>query len=148
MTAAPRGPIVALLLAALAAACTPAAPEHAMAVAEGGAVRIPASLVTPDGVLFHTFKHESNNVNFLVRRDGKGAIHVHLDACYSCWRYRRGFVLEDLALVCIACRLAYRLEDETWDFIGACAPIPIAFSLEDEEVVIQSEVLERAARYF
>jgi len=141
-----RGPLLALAL--LASACSPSPPRHPLVVAEDGAVRIPASEVTPETVLFRTFEHEGKNVNFLVRRDRRGAIRVHLDACHSCWRYRRGFVVEHQALVCIACRLAYRLEDETWDFIGACAPIPIAFNVAGGEVVVRSAVLERAARFF
>ncbi len=137
-----------LLLVATGMACTPAPPEHPIVVAEDGAVRLPRTDVSAERVLFHTFKHDGRNVNFLVRMDGAGKIHVHLDACYSCWRYRRGFVVEGAALVCIACRLSYPIEDEVWDFIGACAPIPIAFSLDGDDLVIRRSVLERAARYF
>ena len=58
------------------------------------------------------------------------------------------FVVEDASLVCIACRLEYRLEDEIWDYIGACAPIEIHSSLEGDALVIDEATLERAARYF
>ena len=74
--------------------------------------------------------------------------HAHLDACYACYRYKLGFVVEDAALVCIACRLEYRLEDEVWDYIGACAPISIHSSIEGDALVIDEAVLDRAARYF
>lgn len=143
-----RTAAAALLLVLFGTGCTPDAPEHATVLAEDGFVRLSLDGLTRDRVLFRTFKHDGRNVNFLVRRDGTGAVHVHLDACYACWRYRRGFVVEDDDVVCIACRLAYPLDDATWDFIGACAPIPIVFTVEGDEVVLQRSVLERAARYF
>ena len=62
---------------------------------------------------------------------------IYLDACHSCYKYKRGFVVEEPELVCIACRLAYRIEDEAWDYIGACAPISIHSSLEGDKLAIQ-----------
>ena len=50
--------------------------------------------------------------------------------------------------VCIACRLEYPIANEVWDFIGACAPIPIHSSLDAESVVIERSMLLKAARYF
>ena len=87
-------------------------------------------------------------MNFLVRTDGIGALHVHLDACYSCYQYKRGFVVEEEDLVCIACRLEYPIADEIWDFICACAPIPIHSSLDEDAVVIPRKMIEKASRYF
>lgn len=135
-------------LALLLAGCPAGPPEHRPVTAEGGEVRLALSVVGDGGVHFFTYRHGGKNVNFLVRTDGGGRLHAHLDACYSCYRYRRGFVVEGRALLCIACRLTYPIEDEEWDFIGACAPIPVAFTVERGEVVIRSAVLERAARFF
>ena len=73
---------------------------------------------------------------------------IYLDACHNCYKYKRGFVVEESELVCIACRLAYRIEDEVWDYIGACAPISIHSSLEGDSLAIPRNLLERAARYF
>ena len=83
-----------------------------------------------------------------MRSDGHGEIHTHLDACYACYRYKRGFVVEGPNLVCIACRLEYAISDEVWDYIGACAPISIHSSLDGDQLVIDQSVIERAARYF
>lgn len=113
----------ALLLAALAlAGCGPRMPEHQLVQADGDLVRIPGRQVEDGQVHFFTFEHGGKRVSFLVRTAGRGTLHAHLDACYSCYRYRRGFVVEGTDLVCIACRPAYPIEDEVWDFIGACAP--------------------------
>lgn len=129
-------------------ACSPTAPMHQPVESDGGAVRISLQEVSDGSVHFFTFIHRGKRVNFLVRTDGGGARHTHLDACYACYRYKQGFVVEDAALVCIACRLEYRLEDEIWDYIGACAPIEIHSSLQGDALVIDEAVLERAARYF
>ena len=50
--------------------------------------------------------------------------------------------------MCIACRLEYPIADEIWDFIGACAPIPIHSSLDEDAVVIPRKMIEKASRYF
>ena len=112
----------------LLAACGPRAPEHSIVAAEGGAVRLPLAAVADGAVHFFTFRHDGRNVNFLVRTDGAGRLHAHLDACYTCY--------------------TYPVADEVWDFQGACAPIPIRFSVEEGRMIVERAVLERAARYF
>ncbi len=139
---------VVLLLPLSLGGCAPSPPQHPLVRCEGDVLLIPRAKVEDGKVHFFTFMHEGARVNFLVRQDGKGALHVHLDACHSCYQYKRGFVVEGPALVCIACRLEYRLEDEVWDYIGACAPISIHSSLDGDNLAIQRALLERAARYF
>jgi len=142
---------VTLLLLALPGVltgCGREAPVHELVQAAGGAIRIPLSRVEDGEVHFFTYQHDGKNVNFLVRTDGSGKLQAHLDACFSCYRYRRGYVVEGDELVCIACRLAYSTEDEVWDFIGACAPISVHSSIERRSLVIQERLLARAAKYF
>ena len=143
-----RVPATIALILVATAACSPAPPLHHVVEIDADAVRIPLQDVSDRNVHFFTLVHRGKNVNFLVRTDGLGAQHTHLDACYACYQYKRGFVVEDSALVCIACRLEYRLEDEVWDYIGACAPISIHSSIEGDELVIEESILEQAARYF
>ncbi len=40
------------------------------------------------------------------------------------------------------------IEDEVWDFIGACAPITLRSSLDGDDLVIERATLEKAVRYF
>jgi uncharacterized membrane protein len=115
---------------------------------DDGCVRIPCRAVSDGEVHFFTFEHGGKNINFLVRTDGEGKLQAHLDACYACYRYQRGFIVEGSNLVCIACRLEYAISDEVWDYIGACAPISIHSSLDGEQLIIDEKVLVRAARYF
>ena len=143
-----RRTLFAVLFLILAWGCGRSAPEHEKVVAENGLVRLPRSVVDDGSVHFYTFVHDRRNVNFLVRTDGNGTLHTHLDACYSCYKYKLGFVHEGDEVVCIACRLRYPLEDEFWDFIGACAPIPIHAEVEPDAVVVEERILVQAARYF
>ena len=137
-----------IVLALAAGACSESPPSHQLVLLDGEAVRIPCSSVNDGAVHFFTFEHDGKNVNFLVRCDGDGTLHTHLDACYACYRYKRGFVVEGPNLVCIACRLEYAITDEVWDYIGACAPISIHSTIEGDQLVIGESVLARAARYF
>jgi len=143
-----RGVIPTLLLALALGACSQSPPIHEIVRLAGGSIRIPREAIADGEVHFYTFEHDGKNVNFLVRSDGDGTIHTHLDACYACYRYKRGFVVEGSNLVCIACRLEYAVSDEVWDYIGACAPISIHSSIDGDQLVIDRSVIERAARYF
>jgi uncharacterized membrane protein len=141
-------PLAWILPIAALSACGPKPPEHESVHAEGGVVRLSRAVVADGSVHFYTFAHEGRRVNFLVRTDGRGNLHTHLDACFSCYQYRRGFTVEAADLRCIACRYTYPLADEVWDYQGACAPIPIRFELEEQWILIEKRTLERAARYF
>lgn len=138
--------VLAILL--VAAGCGPELPEHREVRAEDGAVHIPRAAVADGEVHFFTYSARDADVDFLVRTDGAGRLQVHLDACFSCYRYRMGFVVEEGFLVCRACRLKYAVEDEVWDYIGACAPIDLRSSEAGGDLVIARRDLERAARYF
>lgn len=130
------------------AACGPEAPAHVAVHADGGAVRIARATVDDGEVHFFTYPARAANVHFLVRTDGTGRLQAHLDACFSCYRYRMGFVVEEGYLVCRACRLEYAVADEVWDYVGACAPIGLRSAVDGGDLVIAERDLERASRYF
>lgn len=142
---AATGVVLALVLLI---GCGPGRPEHTIVHDDNGVVLIPRSDVEDGSVHFYSYPAGGTTVDFLVRTDGRGALHVHLDACYSCYQYKRGYVVEDRDLVCIACRLEYPIAEEVWDFIGACAPIPIHSAVVGDSLVIERSMLVKAARYF
>lgn len=136
------------LLALAWMACLPGQPSYPELRADGEYVRIPRLRVADGEVHFFTYRSRGKQINLLVRTDRTGTLRAHLDACYSCYHYRRGYVVEGQDLVCIACRYAYAIGEPEWDFIGACAPIPIRSRLEGEDLLIRRVLLERAARFF
>ena len=137
------------VLLIITTACAPdRGPEHPQVFAAGDFVKLPLSEVDDGGVHFYTYKLAEKNVNFLVRTDGKGKLHTHLDACYSCFKYKRGYFQEDADLVCRACRYRYALADEVWEFIQACTPITLKNSKKGDYLLIKVSLLKRAGKFF
>lgn len=132
----------------LLAGCSKQAPEHTIVQATGDVVKIPIEEVNDGSVHFYTYKLDGKNINFLVRTDGKGKLHTHFDACYSCYQYKKGYRVKEPYIVCIACTLKYHLDEELWDFIGPCAPITLKSSIEGDHLVIERERLERGKKLF
>jgi len=128
--------------------CTRQAPEHPIVIADGDAVRIPLKEVDDGGVHFYTYKPEEKNINFLVRTDGKGRLHTHFDACYSCYKYKMGYKVDGVNILCIACALKFSLAEEAWDFIGPCAPINLKNAIKDNFLVVDVSRLEKGKRLF
>ena len=136
------------LAISLLAGCERQAPEHPIVVPRGDRVSIPLAAVNDGGVHFFTFKHQGKNVNFFVRTDGSGKLQAHFDACYSCFKYKLGYVHEGDQVVCIACRIGYNLADVVWDYIGACAPINLKSRIAGQHMVIKRTWLEKGERFF
>ena len=136
------------LVISLLAGCERQAPEHPIVVPRGDRVSIPLAAVNDGGVHFFTFKHEGKNVNFFVRTDGSGKLQAHFDACYSCFKYKLGYVHEGDQVVCIACRIGYDLADVVWDYVGACAPIILRSRAGGDQLEIRCAWLEKGGRFF
>ena len=141
--------MLGLLLALLAlAACSRQAPEHQVVLPKDDRVNIALETVNDGGVYFFTYKWEGKNINFFVRTDGTGQLQTHFDACYSCFKYKLGYVWEKDEVVCIACRIGYRLEDVVWDYVGACAPISFKSRTSGQYLVIRRVLLEKGKKFF
>jgi uncharacterized membrane protein len=128
--------------------CERQAPEHPIVVPNADRVSIRLAAVNDGGVHFFTYKWKGKNINFFVRTDGTGQLQAHLDACYSCFKYKLGYVQEENQVVCIACRIGYLLDDVLWDYVGACAPISLNSRISDECLIIKRRLLEKGKKFF
>ena len=128
--------------------CGPKAPEHQLVVPEGDWVNISLEAVDDGDVHFFTYKWQGKNINFFVRTDGAGRLHAHFDACYSCFKYKLGYVREGSQAVCIACRIGYDLDDAVWDYVGACAPITLNSRIAGSRLAIRRSWIERGGKFF
>jgi uncharacterized membrane protein len=128
--------------------CSSRAPEHPQVFASGDFIQLPLSEVGDGKVHFYTYKFGDKNVNFLVRTDANNKLYSHLDACYSCFKYKLGYFVEDADLVCWACRYRYALADEEWQYIQACAPITLQSRIKGDSLLIKISVLKRAGKFF
>ncbi|MBN2123228.1 MAG: DUF2318 domain-containing protein [Deltaproteobacteria bacterium] len=137
-----------LFAMALMTACSRTPPEHLIVTATGNRVVLPVEKMADGNVHFFTFKHGGKNVNFFVRTDGNGRLHTHFDACYGCYQYKMGYFVEGNDIICRACRYKYNLDDEIWDYIGACAPITFKHRIARGILQIDVSILQRGARFF
>ena len=128
--------------------CERQAPEYPVVVPAADRVSIRLAAVNNGGVHFFTYKHGGKNINFFVRTDGTGKLQAHFDACYSCFKYKLGYVREANQVVCIACRIGYDLDDVVWDYVGACAPINLKSGIAGHHLVIERSRLEKGKRFF
>ena len=140
--------IILWLMVALPAGCQRQAPEYRFIAADGNQVKIRLAAVNDGGVHFFTYKLGRKNINFFVRRDGGGRLRTHFDACYSCFKYKLGYVREGNQVVCIACRIGYNLDDVVWDYVGACAPIILSSRIAGDYLVIKRSLLEKGEKFF
>jgi uncharacterized membrane protein len=128
--------------------CERQAPEHRLVGPHGELIMIPVKDVNDGGVHFYTYKYEEKNINFFTRMDGKGRLHTHYDACYGCYKYKKGYRVEGSKIRCIACNLTYDLKEEVWDFIGPCSPIPLRSRVKGGFIIIKRKVIERGKKLF
>ena len=136
------------LVFSLMSGCGDRAPQHRLIAPQGDRINIPLAVVHDGGVHFFTYQHAGKNINFFVRTDGTGKLQAHFDACYSCFKYKLGYVREENRVVCIACRIGYDLDDVVWDYIGACAPINLKSRIAGDHLVIKQSSLEKGKRLF
>lgn len=128
--------------------CGKDAPEHQIGVPEGEVIKIPVKDVNDWGVHFYTYKYVGKNINFFTRSDGDGRLHTHYDACYSCYKYKKGFRVEGSKIHCIACNLTYDLDEVAWDFIGPCSPVPLRSKVKGGVIIIKLDVIRRGRKLF
>lgn len=143
-----RAVIVLLLLSQpFIDGCSERAAEHTVVRATDGEIRLPVSTFSDGKVHFYTYRKSGKNINFFVRTDGSGNLSTHFDACYACYKKKKGYRQEGTDLVCNECGLRFRLADEKWLHEG-CSPIPLTSRDEKGFIVIKTVDLEAGKRLF
>ncbi len=136
-----------LLCSSFLIGCSERAAEHRVVKAENGEIRLAVSEFRDGNVHFYTYKKSGRNVNFFVRTDGNGNLSTHFDACYTCYRKKKGYRQEGSDLVCNECNVRFRLADGRWLHEG-CSPIPLASRTENGFIAIKAADLEKGERLF
>jgi len=139
---------LASLLAGLTLGCHRRAPQYELVTAREDALRIDVRRVSDGQAHFFTYQHQSKNINFFIRTDREGTLRAHFDACYSCFKYKRGYVQERHEVVCLACRIGYDLDVPVWEFVGACVPITLKCRVQGSNVVLPLAAVVKGARFF
>lgn len=137
-----------ILVSQVFVACGRQAPEYEVVEVQGEFLDLGLSSESIPPVRFYTYKSDGRNVNFFVRKDREGTLRTHFDACYSCFKYKLGYVPEGNEVVCRACRIGYDLDEPIWDFVGPCAPITLSSKASAGRIRIKKRDLEKGTQFF
>ncbi len=109
---------------------------------------IPLSDVRDGKAHFYMYKREGRQINFFVRTDAKGTVSSYFDACYTCYKQKKGYRQEGSDLICNECDMKFGLSDETWQAKGGCDPIPLKSTIEGDSLIIETAVIEKGIKLF
>jgi uncharacterized membrane protein len=136
-----------LSLSLLSFGCSNLPAEHTVIKPVQGEVRIPVKDVNDGKVHFYTYKSSGKRINFFVRTDSKGRLSTYFDACYTCYKNKKGYRCEGTDLVCNECNLRFKLAEEKWVHEG-CSPISLTNRMEGGNIIIRTDDLEKGGRLF
>ena len=140
--------VLAVLLHGTSVGCSRDAARYAEVLAQDGAVTVDISGVGAGSAHFHTFRSNAGrNVDFFVYRESSGAPHAVLDACRTCYRWKKGYALEGKEVVCLKCDMRFKL-DNLAQGTGSCVPVALTAEQRGETLVIPLAELEAGARFF
>jgi len=109
---------------------------------------IPLSGVRDGKAHFYTYTHGGRQINFFVRTDAKGTVSSYFDACYTCYKQKKGYREEGPDLICNECGMKFGLAEETWESKGGCDPILLKSTIEHNNLIIDTAVIEKGVKLF
>ncbi|MGE5300030.1 MAG: Fe-S-containing protein [Acidobacteriota bacterium] len=130
------------------AGCSNLPAEHTIVSVRRGEVRLPIKDFSDGKVHFFTYKKDGKRINFFVRTDGKDNLSAYFDACYTCYKNKKGYREEGSDLVCNECKLKFRLAEEHWDTSHGCCPIAVKSRIDGGELIIAAKDLEKGQKLF
>ncbi|MCG6550908.1 MAG: DUF2318 domain-containing protein [Candidatus Magnetominusculus sp. LBB02] len=122
--------------------------EYKLVEGRDGAVTIPLKEINDGDVHFYTYKNKGTNINFFIRMDGKGSLHAHFDACFTCFKYKKGYKVEGTEIVCRECNTKFLLKEERWANKGGCVPIDISSEIIGANLVINIDKILKGEHFF
>jgi uncharacterized membrane protein len=136
------------LISFLVSGCSRLPVEYKTLQASDGEIRIPVKEVNDGKVHFFTYKKSGKRINLLVRSDGSGTLSVYFDACYTCYKHKKGYREDGTDLVCNECKMRFKLADKKWDHTDGCSPILLKSTLTDGFIIIKADTIEKGAKLF
>ncbi|MDX1764187.1 MAG: Fe-S-containing protein, partial [bacterium] len=126
--------------------CTQGA-QYPIVEAKEGTIRIPLADIGQDGVHFFTYRFGDRNIEFFVRRSASGAVHTAFNACFTCYKYGKGFHREDDDITCSKCGTRFTVASDEW-VVGGCTPIQLPHQTDRDFLIIAVTDLQSRARLF
>lgn len=149
MRSSPVRPVAAALLLLFIAGCgSRATGKDPRVLSDGAAATVSLREMGEKPARFFTYVSSSGRrVKFLIYRDSHGTYRAVLDACRKCFRWRKGYAVEEEYVVCRKCGERFEL-DSLHDGRGSCVPVPLTSSLQGEMLSIPVSELEAGEQYF
>jgi len=140
--------ILVALLQAVCIGCARDTPKYPEMLPRDGSVTIDLSGIGPENGRFHTYRSNSGKkVNFFVYRERSGVPHAVLDACRTCYRWKKGYILDGKEVVCLKCDMRFKLEGLAQG-TGSCVPVTLTTEQRGEALIIPVRELEAGVRFF
>lgn len=121
-------------------------PDYETPVRIGPDVAVDLSKLKDNRPLFFAYHYKGKKINFFIVKIGD-TVMSFLDACNSCYPYKRGYIYDNGMLVCRYCNEKYRM-DEIATGIGSCYPIKLPGRVQDGRYLISVLILEKNASRF
>jgi uncharacterized membrane protein len=140
--------ILVIVILLLLAGCSkqpalyPSAPEN------DNRIVIPLNDVSDGKAHFYTYRKSGKHINFFVRTDGKGNVSSYYDACFTCYKKKKGYRQEGPDIICSECSMKFGLAEEKWEEKDGCNPIYLKSLIENNNLVIDTAVIEKGAKLF
>ncbi|MBI5074234.1 MAG: DUF2318 domain-containing protein [Nitrospirae bacterium] len=128
--------------------CSKSPARYQNALVRDSRVVISLSDVSDGKVHFYTYSKSGKQVNFFVRTDGKGTVSSYYDACFTCYKKKKGYRQEGPDLICNECSMKFGVAEEKWEEKDGCNPIYLKSSIEGNNLVIDTAVIEKGAKLF
>jgi uncharacterized membrane protein len=140
--------VLAVFLQAACGGCAQETTKYPEMHARDGVITVDLSGIDPGSGRFHTYRSDSGKkVDFFVYRESSGVPRAVLDACRTCYRWKKGYALDGKEVVCIKCDMRFKL-DNLAQGTGSCIPVALKAESRDGTLLIPVAELETGARFF
>jgi len=137
-----------VLLQVVCAGCARDTTKYAELRARDESLTIDLAGIGAESGRFYTFRSSSGKkVDFFSYRESSGAPHAVLDACRTCYRWKKGYLLDGKEVVCLKCDMRFKL-DGLAQGTGSCVPVALKTEQRGDTLIIPVAELEAGARFF
>jgi uncharacterized membrane protein len=111
-------------------------------------VTVPTGDLNRGSAKFYCYRnHDGQLVRFVLARGDDGVIRSVFDACRQCFRFHKGFTVDNGFLVCRLCGNRYKLDDMRIG-LASCQPVHLESAESDSKVQVKVAALEQGSKLF
>lgn len=140
--------VIVIPLLFLMTGCSKQAALYQKAPVQDNRILIPLTAVSDGKAHFYTYRKSGKNINFFIRTDGKGTVSSYYDACFTCYKKKKGYRQEGSDIICSECSMKFGLAEEKWDEKDGCNPIYLKSVIENNSLIIDTAVIEKGSKLF